>query len=294
MQLLPMACGSLNSLELLIKEGCSAASVATTLRGLDDRGVRLNELKIEAWFDASAIELPLVSYLCDQRELRTVGLPQYYGTKDIVTVLGTLPVLEGVYMTNWLEETELGMQWELGEGSFGALSSFSFNAPLATGEHVISRHSLSRLSAISITPPSIGAINDGLRPFFVALSLFCPELRSLRLDLIHYPPDFPKITQHDLRPLFKLTYIEDLKLDARKPVVGIDIPFVGKMAAHWQNLRHLRITPEPVDAVPAGFGNPLSLLRAFAAFFGPSGIPLESIGLYFKFDPAEMLDQQST
>ncbi|KAG8843060.1 hypothetical protein FRB96_004377 [Tulasnella sp. 330] len=292
MQLLPMACDSLKILELRIKRDCSAASVATTLRGLDARNVRLEELKIEAWFDASAIELPLVSYLCDQRELRVVGLPEYYGTKDIVTVLGTLPLLGEVHTTNHLEETELGMEWELGNGTFKALSSFSFNTPLTTAEHVLSRHSLSQLSAISIAPPSAGGMNDGIRPFFVALSLFCSELRSLRLDICQYPPDFPAVVPLDLDPLLRLGQLQVLEIDARKPVVGMGAHFVQKIAASWQNLRRLHITPEPTHDMHDNVGNPLSLLRTLAASFEPCRIPIESIGLYFRVDSAELLDKQ--
>ncbi|KAG9009243.1 hypothetical protein FRB93_005739 [Tulasnella sp. JGI-2019a] len=295
MQLLPMAChGSLKTLKLRIKNNCSADSVATTLKGLDDRCVRFEDFELETWFNVGAIELPLVSYLCDQAELRRVGLPEYYGTKPIVAILGTLPALEVVQMTNRLDETIVGMQWELGEGSFKSLSTLGFNASLPMAEALLTRNSLSHISAISIKLPSAGAFNGGIRPFLLALATPCPGLRSIHLNFNQYPPEIPAIATTDLTPLLNLGGLEILEIADRRPVIRIDELFVSKMAYHWPKLRRLQITPEPAEAVPDVFGNPLSILRAFATSFGSTGKTLESLGLYFRVNVKALIDTRST
>ncbi|KAG8843061.1 hypothetical protein FRB96_004378 [Tulasnella sp. 330] len=288
--LLPLACESLKTLHLQIKDGCSAESVATTLKGLDDRGVRLEDLRIEAWFDVDEIEVTLASFLCDQLELKVVGLPQYYGTKELIAVLGSLPKLEALLTTNSLREKMGGMNWQLGEGSLKTLLSFGFNAPLTTAKEILRSNSFSHLSHLSVTPPSQGAIDSSLRAFFSSLPLSCPGLRFIRLDLCQYPSKNNGFTSSGFRPLFHLRSLEVLEFDDRAPVIGIDQELVEDMARFWPSLRRLRITPEPSDAVPDGIGNSLSILRAFAHHFDPASRCLESIGLYFKVESKPLLD----
>ncbi|KAG8877074.1 hypothetical protein FRB98_006920 [Tulasnella sp. 332] len=294
MQLLPLTSDSLKILHLNIKQGCSSESVATTLKGLDDRGVCLEDLRIEAWFGVRDIEITLASFLCDQLELKVVGLPQYYGTKDIIAVLGSLPKLESLYTTNCVGEVEDGMNWELGEGSIRNLSSFGFNAPLWMASRILKSNSLSNLSRLSVTPPSSGAINGSVYAFFDSLALHGMGLRSIHLSLCQYPSTFNPITPADLQPLFHLKSLEVLEIDGRKPFVGIDSGFVEDMAHYWPSLRRLHLAPLPTDGGEANIGTPLSILHAFAHHFDPTSRCLESIGLYFKSESKKLLDTQGT
>ncbi|KAG9017361.1 hypothetical protein FRB93_007475 [Tulasnella sp. JGI-2019a] len=289
MQFLPMVCDTLKTLNLRIRARCPAKMVATALRGLDDRSVRLERLDIQAWFGVADIEIPLVAHLCNQWELRTVGLPQYYGTKDIITVLGNLPKLEALYTTTLLAEVEVGMKWELGENSFSNLLSFGFNAPLMMAKYIFTCGSFSRLLTVSITTPPSSILTDSLEPFFVTLASCCPILSSIHLDLCQYPANVPVIAVRELASLFTLGHMEVMELDARKPVVGIDRQFVSNIAVHWPMLRRLRLTPEPTE-IPEGSGSPMTILRTFAEHFGTARHPLKSIGLYFSVNRDKLLD----
>ncbi|KAG8986311.1 hypothetical protein FRB94_002893 [Tulasnella sp. JGI-2019a] len=291
-QLLPMVCNSLTTLKLRINAPCPAQAVTSTLKGLNDRGARLKNLDIQAWFNVGDIEIPLTAYLCDQWELREVGLPQYYGTKEIVTVLGSLPKLEVLRTTNLLAEAELGMQWELGEGTFSNLSSFGFNASLTMAKYIFSLHPFSRLSAISITPPSANAAANDLGRFLVTLASRCPRLSSVHFNLCQHPPEIPAFDVQELSPLFSLECMEVLEVDSRQPVVGIDRRFISEIAAVWPTFRRLRLTPEPTTgAIPEG-GSPISILRDFAELFGASHPSFVSIGLYFSVNRGQFLNTQ--
>ncbi|KAG9012729.1 hypothetical protein FRB93_001282 [Tulasnella sp. JGI-2019a] len=288
-QFLPMVCNSLKTLKLRINAPCSVHAVKSTLKGLDDRGVLLESLEIQAWFNVGDIENSLAAYLCDQWELRAVGLPQYYGTRDIVAVLGSLPKLEVLRTTNSLAEAELGMQWDLGEGTFSNLSSFGFNASLTIAEYIVRLHSFSHLSAISITPPSANAIANDLGRLLVTLVSRCPHLSSVQFNLCQLPPESPTINVQELDPLLKLERMEVLEIESRQPIVGIDRGFISKIAASWPTLRRLRLTPEPTTSViPEGAGSPISILRDFAEFFGASHPSFESIGLYLNVSRDEL------
>ncbi|KAG8871134.1 hypothetical protein FRB97_008971 [Tulasnella sp. 331] len=289
-QILTLASSSLKSLHLKIEQGCSVESVVTTLKGLDDRGIRLNDLRIEAWLGADDIEITLASFLCDQLELKVVALPQYYGTKEIVTVLGSLPKLDAFHTTNYLPEVKNGMNWELGEGSIANLSSFGFNTPLAMANQILSSDSFSNLSRLSVTAPSSGAIDGGVHAFFVFVSSYCTGLHSLHLNLYQYPSDLNPITSSDFQPLFHLKSLEVLEVDDRKPVVGIDSQFVADMTHYWPSLRRLRLASGPTDPVEENRGTSFSILRAFAQHLDPAFKSLESIGLYFKVESERLVD----
>ncbi|KAG9034096.1 hypothetical protein FRB95_013865 [Tulasnella sp. JGI-2019a] len=289
MQFLPMVCDSLTALKLRINAPCPAQTVISTLKNLNDRGVHLENLDIQAWFNVGDIETSLAAYLCDQWELREVGLPQYYGTKHIVAVLGNLPKLEVLRTTNPLAEAELGMQWELGEGTFSNLSSFGFNASLTTAQYIFSIHSFSRLSTISITPPSAHATTNDLGRFLVTLASRCPQLSSIRFDLCRHPPEIPTMNVQELSPLLILECMESLEVNSREPVVGIDRRFISETAVSWPKLRRLCLTPEPMTR---GTGTPISILRDFAEFFGASHPSFESIGLHFSVNCDKLLNTQ--
>ncbi|KAG8871135.1 hypothetical protein FRB97_008972 [Tulasnella sp. 331] len=170
MKMLPLAS---KSLKLRIKHACPAESLATGLKGLDDRRVRFESLDIEAWFGAGEIKRTLASYLRDQWELKVVGLPQYYGTRDIVTALGSLPKLEVLRTTNRLPEQKNGMEWKLLQG---AVTNW---LPALSTEHLT--------PLFQIGTPEVLEIDNrkpiiGINSVFVAfMANHWPALRRFRL-----------------------------------------------------------------------------------------------------------------
>lgn len=138
-----------------------------------------------------------------------------------------------------------------------------------------------------ITPIS-NASSAGLNPFLLALVATCSHLRGLTLNFYQNPATFQAIDFSTLQPLLQCRELEVLEIADRKPmmITGTD---VHEMAAAWPNLRRLDLTPEPIDAVAANVGNPLSLLNYFAASFGHS---LTTIGLFFKIDRADIVEHR--
>ncbi|KAG9038178.1 hypothetical protein FRB95_002618 [Tulasnella sp. JGI-2019a] len=287
-QILPILAQSVKTLRLHFKDQCPVHSFTTILKGLVDRGILLEELNLMAWFDVDTVDPQLTSYLWAQTNLKRIGLPQYYGSTTIITALGTLPELQVVLPTNLQAERESGRQWELAEGTFTNLSSFGLNECLIRATHVFRQTNLSKIRHVHLITPVTNATSSGLNPFLLTLVTACPHLQGVTLNLYQNPTTFQAIDFSTLQPLLKCRELQVLEIADRKPLILTEVD-IRDMATAWPELQRVDLTPEPIDALAATVGNPLSLLNRFASSFGKS---LTTIGLFFNINRADIIDNR--
>ncbi|KAG8888363.1 hypothetical protein FRB98_007758 [Tulasnella sp. 332] len=301
MQLLPLLHSSpVKDLTLTLYEWCTEKVVEAVIRGLTKRNLNLVRLGLDVKYPASVISKPLSELYQQQKSLRSIDLPPFYGTKEIVAALGGLESLEE--MGSWeiqnldFRENWGANHWVFLEDTFRSLTRFEMDNSFQEAAEIIRFNTPTRLSHIRLQIYQ-QATNYQLKYFLSVLATCCPLLKKLELHLYTRPALFPDegpnsgqetLLFESLQPLLRCPEVEFFEIVHNRPMILFE-QNVAAMAAAWPRLSTLSITPDPTD-LPTSDSNdtpttPLSILHAFSQHFPTS---LKRLCLFMKIHPTEL------
>ncbi|KAG8871022.1 hypothetical protein FRB97_009156 [Tulasnella sp. 331] len=287
LQLLPIIPPCLKILRLSTHNHCDKSALNSLLKVLASRSTPLEEFHLDTYCQLADIVGPLTTLLRAQKGLKRVGLPHYYGHPDVVDALGALPSLEGVYTTNCLESGNWS-NWIWGDGRFEKLRVFEWtDVSLGNATEVIKGPLSNQLISISLTSFLEPVIDSGINAFTATLARAIPLLECLTLNLFTSIDGGSK-TFAAFEPLLGCRQLRTLEVYDKWPI-SLCEEDLRWMAEAWPLINILRITSDPTAPreIIQGAGASLTLLSAFAEFFGDR---LEHLGFYLRLTEPDTLD----
>ncbi|KAG9019814.1 hypothetical protein FRB90_005962 [Tulasnella sp. 427] len=282
LSILPFLSPSLHDMYLDIELSLSAENFQRLLRSLAHRTPELQNFCLSTRHNVSNVNDALVHFFRSTPKLRSVAVPQYYHTPELLGTLGRLEGLEGLE-TDWLytkpQYVEKGTALLFPRGSFSALKRLHFHSSLELATLLLKNAGpISQLNELGFSSRKFWP-SKSLKNFLLSIGRACPYLEVLLLNFCEVatgddtPDDAP--TFETIRPCLSLTRLRELK-------VGWDLPFyledadVWVMSQAWKNLRILRLSSDPdSDEVP--HLTSIAILQTFS-----QAMPdLEYLSLYF-------------
>ncbi|KAG8908466.1 hypothetical protein FRC00_011209, partial [Tulasnella sp. 408] len=294
LSILPFMSPSLSTLKLDIDGDVSKEDFQRLLRSLTYRAPNLEHFTLSTWCPVTSINESLAQCLNSKLKLRTVKLPQYFHTPEILASLGGLQRLEELgadWTYSKTDYIEAGTTLIFPQGSFSSLRTLHFHNSLMLATKLFRRPGpVSQLKEVCFSTPKCYPFKS-LKVFLSALAQGCPQLETLLLNFASTTvqedaPDGP-LTLDDIRPCLSLVFLRELRFAYDFPLI-LRKADVWEMSRSWKNLRVLRFCsdPETADALENA-GTPITILKTFSV-----AIPnLEYLSLYFhqkevpRFEP---------
>lgn len=279
--ILPFVSPSLRTLELDIEWAVSGQSFQRLLRSLVHRTPNLEHFQLSTDHAVAEINDTLAQWLSSVPALRTVTLPQFFHTPEILASLGRLAKLEEL-KTDWLytntDYFERGTTLLFPNGSYPALRTLHFHSSLALATKLFKTTGpISQVKEVCFSTRKCYP-SKVLKGFLSAVARGCPQLEVLLLNfasVINQDNAEGSLTLDDLRPCLSLIHLRELK-------VAYDCSFilrdddVWEMARAWKTLRVLRLCSDP-DYSLVHEGTPITILKTFSGAFPNLGY----LSLYF-------------
>lgn len=278
--LLPFLSPSVNTLHLTLDSNECNEACAVLLKSLTRRGVSLSHFTLCIRdYDETLLE-SLPAFLASQTELIVARLPPCSATRDVVDVLGRLPMLKE-YVT-WAfvafappMDSDMGMQFNWEAGRFEHLEELSFTTTsLAKASAIVEKRCSPYLRTLMVTCRStldIGAV----RQFTTTLATAYPNITAVHILLFSDGESSQPeaLSFNDIRPLLQCTALSTLRVGHNLPLTYMQAD-VAEMGAAWPRMRTLQLCEDPTSR--DGSGQPLQTVLAFARAFAN----LETLALY--------------
>ncbi|KAG8876407.1 hypothetical protein FRB97_004181 [Tulasnella sp. 331] len=277
--LLPFLSPTVKTLHLTLDANINE-SCADLLKSLTRRGVSLSHftLCIREYDETLLDSLP--TFLASQTELTVARLPPCSATREVVGVLGRLPMLKEYVTWDFVAyrapmDSDIGMQFDWEAGRYEHLEELSFTTTsLAKASAIVEKRCSPYLRTLMITCRStleIGAVRD----FTTTLAATYPNITAIHILLFSdsASPQPEALSFNDIRPLLKCTALSTLRLGHNLPM-SYTQDDVAEMGAAWPRMRSLQLCEDPTSR--EGTGQPLQTVLAFARAF----TKLETLALY--------------
>ncbi|KAG9034308.1 hypothetical protein FS837_002239 [Tulasnella sp. UAMH 9824] len=186
LSILPFTSSSLSTLELEIEKDVSEEDIQRLLRSLTYRASTLEHFKLSTRCPVTSINESLAQCLNSKLNLRTVKLPQYFHTPEILASLGSLRGLEELgadWTYSQTDYIEAGTTLIFPQGSYPSLRTLHFHSSLTLATRLFRRPGpVSQLKEVCFSTPKCYPFKS-LKIFLSALAQGCPRLETLLLNL---------------------------------------------------------------------------------------------------------------
>ncbi|KAG9000349.1 hypothetical protein FRB93_012743 [Tulasnella sp. JGI-2019a] len=268
--LLPFLSSTVKTLHLTldaqINETC-----AELLKSLTRRHVSLEHftLCIREYDELLLNSLP--AFLASQLELGVARLPPCSATREVVEVLGRLPLLREYVTWDFVSyrapmDSDTGMQFDWEAGRFEHLEELSFTTTsLTRASRVVEKRCSPVLRTLMLTCRSTLEIG-AFRSFSATVAATYPNITAIHILLFSdsASPQPEPIGFEDIRPLLQCTALSTLRIGHNLPM-SYTHDDVALMGAAWPRMRTLQLCEDPTSH--EGCGQSLQTVLAFAQAF---------------------------